>query len=745
MAAKVSTFYDDFKMPYVDLTKWSAPYLAAGSALTQPVNYGLKFSTGTANDYTVLASRYSYDLFGSSVYIQQSSSFPDTEAQSIFQVTRSPSGGLPQGAGPDYFRCEFVLYHTVSGFKLEARVYNWSNVNVGASFLRGTITAPYNSASMKFWRHRRSAATTLSPNGRHYWEYSANGVTWNVLAYADGMSGMPAVYVRLLMGFGTGVFQVRRININRDINRGVGFISDDFLNFPLITIPASDATTQFGQWRSSGTASVVQSPDDPTLGNNTIKLDTTGAISVSNRSTIRDLDVRAKIRHNSGTASRIKWRIGSDGLTYWFLHITPSTAQLGYREGGSETLIGSAWTYSSITGATKNWRVVHVGAEIVVLSDVDYTTTIPGLGYGASTYGGGSYGGGEATVITHPGGELAELGRASNTHLLAAGTVGFAASSSVTYLDDVKVINGVIPPAPIGGAPTESVQVKPWTGDRYMLASQLEYMRLEDDLGNTLNLGPSYGDIYVVSADLGSPEARTVSANRPLANGARSFTRFYGSKNVSLTLRCYRTTYHEANFYADLLQFWAAPGKKGRLVYKPRGATERYINIEGTAMSRPVIVNTGNQRLDMDVSFLAVDGGDYETITATSPVELAPATSSFIKNSGSLDTEPVIRIDGPCTNPVIYQETIEANYPGVFARLGLGSEDDPFVLEEGEFVELRYKDNKVQWMGWRDDTASRRGDLTTRDWFVLKAGRNSLRLETDEGTGKARVFWQNKY
>ncbi len=285
----------------------------------------------------------------------------------------------------------------------------------------------------------------------------------------------------------------------------------------------------------------------------------------------------------------------------------------------------------------------------------------------------------------------------------------------------------------------EEPQIKPEGWSANAQASPWEYAYLEDDFGNKVNILPSYGDIFLVDAEIGGPDARTVLEDRPLGDGSRSYTRFHGSAAVTMRLKVRKTTTGSTNNYVDLLQGWSVPGRSCRLVYKPRGANERAITLMGTPFSRSV-ERTGAIRQYVDMSFIAPDGGAYETTEKS--LTLEPGDSRDAVSYGSLRTEPIIRIYGPVTNPVIYNDSIEYMYQGRLARLGLTVD-----LLDGEFIELDCKERTVRYGGFTDDAANRRNLLTTRDWFVLDGITNALRFESEESpsSGRCVITWKDKY
>jgi hypothetical protein len=720
--AKMSSFYDDFAYQGVDRSKWNNPTIGTSGVITIPANSGLSIYPSGTGSYTSITSANTYDMTNSYCRIQLGGQYgvnlTNTNAEASMTLQRDA----------DSYRSLMLVINVGGVWKLKAEMYDASNTPYSLS---GTVSTLWYPSRMKYWRQIR--VTKSSTVERHYFQYSSDGATWTTLAFQDLTSfPMTAMRVKLTAGDGTGTgqyFTVRRLNTMKDIDRGSGYVSDDFDSYAIQTLPTYSTTppTQFGPWISkTATASIIQDPDDSALGQHNLSLaGTTGATATllaQTRTTLKDVDFIAKVRIQSTSTTpsgRLVWRVSSSEASYWYLKFTATTTTLGYFFSSADHDVTS-WTTNM--GTTKFWtyRVIHVGSEIMVYIDTGYGTA----GYGRPTI--------ELTPRT-----------AANANNSSAGSIGFKSTSQTTYVKDVTVSNGVTPTTPVTFTPAEPTQVSPWTGSRTAAASNLEYMYLMDDFGNTLNILPSYGDIVLKNFDSGTPIARQIVKQRPLGNGATSYTRFHGEKPVALNLSVYKTVYQEAQYYSDLIQRWARPGWKSKLVYKPRGDGERYINIEGNTLGRSVVTALSNQKIDLDLAFLAVDGGDYETVEQS--LTLGADTVGIATSYGSLQTEIVVRIYGPCTNPIIYGQTIEAYYPGTRARLGLGSVDRPLVLDATEFVDLDTKTREVRYMGFTDDAASYRPYLTTRDWFWLEPLRNALYYTSDDVSGTARVTWRDKF
>lgn len=730
MAPSISTLYDDFALPSLDRSKWD--YANSLTNATFIKGSGMRIMSPSTGLRYGIRSRALYNLTGYSVSIQLDSTPTGAESDTSFSLDRGPGSNLSA--------LTWWVYSESGVKKIKARVYNSAGDVSNPS--GGAYDVAYSPTQHKYMRFSSSASEAFMR-----FQTSVDGVTWVTrTTHSTASFSILSVGVKILVGDGLGGYaQIRRVTTALDINRGKGFLEESWSSYPQMTIPLSAATprSQFGQWYvETGTQAIIQSPDTTLAGNNVLKMTAgTGATAITRaykgstalQSTIRDVDFSAQmfiLSESTSPSMRMTWRDNTTpspppSISFWYLKITRTAITPGYYSGGTDHDLTPV-TVALDLGKFYTFRVVHVGSELVVFVDGGSGTT-----YGSGPYGAGGYGG---FVYGSP----VEIGRWANVNVSQFGTVGFRATSSVIYVQRTSVSPGIVPPTQIGNAPVDPTQIKPWTGDRTAAASRFDYLYLEDDLGSILNIVPSYGDVVLKESNLGSPTARTVIKDRPLGNGVRSYTRFHGEKPVALVLSCLKTAYHPANYYADLVQRWAAPGKKSRLVYKPVGGGERYINIEGSQMGSVAATAVTNQLISLDVAFIGLDGGDYEVLERS--LGLTPDTSAYAINSGSLATECVIRLYGPSVNPIIYHESIEANEPGRFARLGLTIE-----LAADEFVELDTKERSVQFMGLPDEASNRRSTLTTRDWFWLTTLRNSLRYTSEDLSGTAVVTWHDKY
>lgn len=99
----------------------------------------------------------------------------------------------------------------------------------------------------------------------------------------------------------------------------------------------------------------------------------------------------------------------------------------------------------------------------------------------------------------------------------------------------------------------------------------------------------------------------------------------------------------------------------------------------------------------------------------------------LITNVGNSAIQPVFRITGPSTGPVITN-------PDTGAQLAF---DPSYVLPSGKKLLLSYEDRSVLL----DDGVSRSNQLDTRGWFTLPVGTSRVRFTSADGQGQLEALY----
>jgi hypothetical protein len=190
------------------------------------------------------------------------------------------------------------------------------------------------------------------------------------------------------------------------------------------------------------------------------------------------------------------------------------------------------------------------------------------------------------------------------------------------------------------------------------------------------------------------------------------------------------------NYLVDLVARWCAPHRRPRLFYKPHDGPARYIDLVPTPLGRPVTVDQHQDYTILNMGFKVPMGieEEVEAQVVSIDTDYEPTT---VLNMGTKVALPLIRIYGPCTNPTIYNDSLD--YDGN-ARLGLTG-----TIDSGEYIELNCRSKTVRYMGSEDPAANRRDMLTTKGWFGLVPFINAIRLESDDNLGTATIEFRNTF
>jgi hypothetical protein len=98
-----------------------------------------------------------------------------------------------------------------------------------------------------------------------------------------------------------------------------------------------------------------------------------------------------------------------------------------------------------------------------------------------------------------------------------------------------------------------------------------------------------------------------------------------------------------------------------------------------------------------------------------------------LTNDGDAPAQPVFRITGPCTGPVITN-----------ADTGQQLAFDPgYLLPAGDQLTLTYENRSVLL----DDGVSRSNELVTRQWFTLPVGTTRVRFTSADGLGLLEALY----
>lgn len=263
-------------------------------------------------------------------------------------------------------------------------------------------------------------------------------------------------------------------------------------------------------------------------------------------------------------------------------------------------------------------------------------------------------------------------------------------------------------------------------------------LRLEADGLDALELTPEEG-IAVESFDLGFPEVRRVAELRPNGNGTIDTTAYFGARAVSISATLLGATPSARRIVLDRLKSFCVPARRPYLVYVSDDGDERQLRLVVDQLGAPV---TAGALARVQVAWRAPDGVSYSTQLDTGAVNPGGGTeegrsygvdrgydrtypayfgpgSVQIVNAGTIDTDPVLRVFGPVTDPVIENETLgkELRFVGL-------------TVVGGEYVEIDVAARTVRSNSDPSPAANRYGtlDFAWSDWWSLAPGLNVLRF-----------------
>lgn len=284
----------------------------------------------------------------------------------------------------------------------------------------------------------------------------------------------------------------------------------------------------------------------------------------------------------------------------------------------------------------------------------------------------------------------------------------------------------------------------------------LPSMRLLDaDTGENLILAPATGNggvIKVVDFNPGFPEVRRVQYQNPGWNGATDYTKLHGAKAVALVLKLDPSAGVPIMATLSTLRSWVAAGRDVLLYYTPLGMVERVLYLSGDQLGGDLpMLSIVSGVVDVQLQWSCPDGVEYSADTTQTTVKLqTPLTTggrtyplvyprtysaqigtgvAVITNNGTASTAPVVRIFGPVTGPILTNETTGLT----FAMAG-------FTIGDTEYVEVDMGAKTVQLRGVPGADANRRGRVTTKGWWNLAPGANTIRFTSETGAIPAQAL-----
>lgn len=277
--------------------------------------------------------------------------------------------------------------------------------------------------------------------------------------------------------------------------------------------------------------------------------------------------------------------------------------------------------------------------------------------------------------------------------------------------------------------------------------------------GNTIYLEDADAGYYCTSLDLGSPDVREVMNNRPDQDGADDRTQFLGARAVSAEITATQDIDTVATSFAPFM----APSVRPVLHYvldRP-GAPERQLTVRAAAYAWPI---AGPDTRDIKLQWVASDPiiRDPTTHTATAsagssttagryynlvhprvyPAGGASPSDAIIRSNGDIPVQPLLRIYGPITGPIVHfaSPSIDTFVVGFLPTFTIGA---------GAWVDVDTRLKTAFYQGDPNQNVLTSLDWPNLKWPVLPVGVNNVMTLTGTGimTPVTQVVatWQDGY
>lgn len=240
----------------------------------------------------------------------------------------------------------------------------------------------------------------------------------------------------------------------------------------------------------------------------------------------------------------------------------------------------------------------------------------------------------------------------------------------------------------------------------------------------------------ILNLDLGDSEVRAQEQNAPDADGILDFTAYNGKRTVTLGLELVEFSQTMWTMVTRLKGF-----------QRPRTALKMYVQLADNAPLLQADIRKSNWSDPLDNLWIlhpvmqwVVPKGIFQS--ALPVVDNINAASSgaeggrtydrigdrvytggtilgqgYVTNLGNAEEYPLLRVYGPCTNPVIINDTQGK-------RLTFTS----LTINVGEFLEIDTRYKTIRYQGLASDSRYSNLDFTATQWWTLSPGINALRF-----------------
>lgn len=259
---------------------------------------------------------------------------------------------------------------------------------------------------------------------------------------------------------------------------------------------------------------------------------------------------------------------------------------------------------------------------------------------------------------------------------------------------------------------------------------------------------PNYVGVLTNASGFDSPEVRESAADLVEMDGGIHGAFYYSRRAVVLEGLIRASSAEDRNLKATILQRASnAVRADAQLKWTPDGGIEQFLYvrrqsrlaIEGgfnksfqlpLVASDPRIYSTSLLSVQIDAAGSGSVGRSYPRVY---PIDYGGSTAAGqgnVINEGSHQTPPLLRLDGPLTNPAIRNVSTDQTITLTYS------------LASGEYLEIDTANHTVILNGTTDRYSAI--DFANTDWFYIEPGTNDIRLlaAAYSAPAKLTVSWR---
>ena len=279
-------------------------------------------------------------------------------------------------------------------------------------------------------------------------------------------------------------------------------------------------------------------------------------------------------------------------------------------------------------------------------------------------------------------------------------------------------------------------------------------VRLEAAGLETLIFDPFSG--YVIQEmDLGYPATRASVDDAPDANGTIDSTAYFGARTVTVSLKLRPPALSSREAMRMRVRSFTNPALRPIMYVTLDDGVERQMMLRGSSLSSPIrtigyapvvvqwvapygILETATlNTADVNPVSAAAELGRAYDLTFNRAYPVSPTIgSATVTAGGTVESSPVIRVYGPCTNPVLYNDT-----------QGKVLSFSSLTINAGEFLEIDVRNKTIRLNGLSTSNQYSKLVFPTSQWWTLAPGRNTVRFvpATSSGACVAQIQWRDAW